>query len=65
MNPDAVLTVKEVARYLKVTPKTVYSLVKSGKLESFRVGRAVRCQGRAVQAFMAVGATKSGGEERA
>lgn len=49
---DEVLTVQEVARYLKLAPKTVYALVSSGELRSFRVGRAVRCRKVDVEAFI-------------
>lgn len=47
-----VLTVPEVAEYLRVTPKTVYALLKRGELPSFRVGRVVRCRRGDVEAFM-------------
>ena len=33
-----VLTVQDLAHYLKVHPSTVYRLVKAGKLPAFRVG---------------------------
>ena len=49
---DEVLTVQEVAKYLKVTTKTVYDLIRQGSLPSFRVGRAVRCRESAVEAFI-------------
>ena len=49
---DEVLTVQEVADYLKVTTKTVHKLIKQGSIPSFRVGRAVRCQRMAVDAFI-------------
>ena len=49
---DSVLTVQEVADYLKVTTKTVYELVRQGQLPSFRIGRAVRCRQSAVEAFI-------------
>ncbi len=49
---DHVLTVQEVADYLKVTTKTVYELVRQGELPSFRIGRAVRCRQSAVEAFI-------------
>ena len=39
-----VLTVGEVAHFLRVTTKTVYALIKRGQLPSFRVGRVVRCR---------------------
>lgn len=47
-----ILTVQEVARLLKVTPKTVYGLVKKGSLRSFRVGRVVRCTREDVETFI-------------
>jgi excisionase family DNA binding protein len=37
-DPAAVLTVNDVARYLKVNPGTVYRLLRTGKLPGFRVG---------------------------
>lgn len=49
---DEVLTVQEVADYLKVTTKTVYEIIKQGSLPSFRVGRAVRCRRSAVESFI-------------
>jgi excisionase family DNA binding protein len=48
-----VLTVPEVARYLRVTTKTVYGLLKRGELASFRVGRVVRCRRADVDHFIA------------
>ncbi len=39
---DAALTVEEVAEKLKVSPATVYSLLRSGELVSYRVGRSWR-----------------------
>jgi len=48
-----VLTVQEVAEYLKVTTKTVYALIREGVLPSFRVGRSVRCRTPDVEAFIA------------
>lgn len=49
---DEVLTVQEVADYLKVTTKTVYEIIKQGSLPSFRIGRAVRCRRSAVEDFI-------------
>jgi len=36
--PSGLLSVKEVARYLAVTERTVYRLLKKNALPSFRVG---------------------------
>lgn len=48
-----ILTVPEVAKYLRVTAKTVYGLVRKGELRSFRVGRAVRVRRDDVEHFVA------------
>ena len=37
-NSDAVMTLKEVAEYLKVTEKTIYRLTSSRKIPAFKVG---------------------------
>ena len=38
----ALMTVGEVAAYLKVHPKTIYGLAKRKELSSFRIGREYR-----------------------
>lgn len=47
-----VLTVAEVADLLRVTTKTVYTLVKRGDLPAFRVGRAVRFRQEDLDSFI-------------
>ena len=42
IDEDKTLTVKDVSEYLKVPEKSVLDLMKTGKLRSFKVGRAVR-----------------------
>ncbi len=42
MDLPEILTVKEVAKYLRVDEKTVYRLAKSGKLPAFKAGRSWR-----------------------
>tara|TARA_R110002020_G_scaffold399876_1_gene609672 strand:+ start:156 stop:344 length:189 start_codon:yes stop_codon:yes gene_type:complete len=37
-----VLTIKEVAEYLKVNERTIYRLAASNELPGFRVGNALR-----------------------
>ena len=39
---DQILTLQEVAEYLKLTEKTAYRLVAEGKLPGFKVGGAWR-----------------------
>lgn len=36
------MTVKEVADFLRVSRQTVYTMVKQGKIPSFRIGTKVR-----------------------
>jgi len=35
---EDILTIREVAEYLKVTEKTVYGLAQKGKIPGFKVG---------------------------
>ena len=37
-----VMTVSEVAQYLRVNPQTVYRKAKAGELPTLRIGRAIR-----------------------
>jgi len=39
---DEILTIKEVAEYLKLAEKTAYRLVAEGKLPGFKVGGSWR-----------------------
>lgn len=55
-----VLTVSEVAGYLRVTTKTVYGLARGGELQSFRVGRAMRFRRRDIEAFVAAQLREAG-----
>jgi len=41
-DPEALLTVEELAKILRLHPKTVYRLVEKGKLACIRVGRNIR-----------------------
>jgi excisionase family DNA binding protein len=47
-----ILTVPEVAKYLRVTSKTVYALVRRGELVGFRVGRVLRLRKADVDGFV-------------
>ncbi len=37
---DEVMTIQEVANYLKVTRQTVYKLLNNGDLKAFKIGRS-------------------------
>lgn len=39
---EDILTIREVAEYLKVTERTLYRLVQDGKLPAFKVGNSWR-----------------------
>lgn len=39
---DKVMTIPEVAEFLKVTRQTVHKLIKSGDLKAFKIGRSTR-----------------------
>jgi excisionase family DNA binding protein len=45
-------SVKALSELLGVKPLTVYRLLKAGKIQAFRVGRAVRVEQRAIDAFI-------------
>ena len=45
-------SVKDLAETLGVKPLTIYRLLKAGRLRAFRVGRAVRIEQKAVDAFI-------------
>ena len=50
---DNMLTYKEVAQFLKVSERTVWGLVKSGKLKSCTIAsRCVRITKEALQEFI-------------
>lgn len=42
MNDDDILTVKQVADYLKLKEKTAYKLILEGKIPGFKVGGSWR-----------------------
>ena len=47
-----IMTIKEVAEYLKITEKTAYRLAGEGKLPGFKVGGAWRFRQSAVEAWI-------------
>lgn len=49
-----VMTVSEVAEYLRVNPQTVYRKAKAGKLPAVRIGRAIRFRKAELDEWMKV-----------
>ncbi len=49
---DEILTLKEVAAYLKVAEKTAYKLAAEGKLPGFKVGGSWRFKGSDIQKWI-------------
>ena len=62
-----VLTVSEVAEYLRVNPQTVYRKAKAGELPAVRIGRAIRFRREELEEWIKViarsGATKQSPDE--
>jgi len=52
MKADQFYTVKTLADRLAVTPMTIYRLVEQGKLPAVKIGRAIRFDPDAVDAFL-------------
>ncbi len=54
----AVLTVPELAAFLRIGRNQAYALVASGAIRSVRIGRVVRVPRQAVEAFLAAGSSR-------
>ena len=52
MEEKELLTVKEVAEWLRVTPITVYRMVKQGRLKVHHVGKQLRFRREDIYAFL-------------
>src|SRR6188472_663696 len=52
MNDDHFLTTEEVLDYLQVNLRTVYRLIKAGKIPAVRVGRQWRFRKRDIDAWL-------------
>jgi excisionase family DNA binding protein len=55
--PDALLKSPEVCRIARISPRTLYQLVKDGKLPAVRFGRAVRFDPKDVATLIQSGKT--------
>ncbi|MBS1724175.1 MAG: helix-turn-helix domain-containing protein [Armatimonadetes bacterium] len=62
--PPMTLTVQEVMAELRLGSRTsVYALLRSGQLESIRVGRSRRIPRRSLEAFIESGLRAQGADE--
>ena len=52
MSDDEILTIKEVAAYLKLNEKTAYRLVLDGKIPGFKVGGSWRFKMQDIQKWV-------------
>lgn len=52
-NGEGILTIKEVAAYLKVTERTIYRLSQAKKIPSFKVGGMWRYLRKDIDAWIA------------
>lgn len=64
MDTDQYLTTEEVLEYLHLNLKTVYRLLKAGKLPAVRVGRQWRFRKQDIDAFLAASGSKAAVEAR-
>jgi excisionase family DNA binding protein len=62
-SPDSVLTVKEVADYLRVNQRTVYRLAVEGKLPGFKVGATWRFKRSDIDAWIAAQSNQPRGSD--
>lgn len=56
-----VMTVKQVADHLQVTPRTVYDWIRQGKLHAYRAGRQYRITDEQLEAFLTQKKEQCGG----
>lgn len=57
--PEEIMTLKEVAEYLKLAEKTVYRLAAEGKIPGFKVGGSWRFRKVAIEDWIDLQTTKS------
>ena len=52
MEEEGLLTVKEVAEWLRVTPITVHRMVKQGRLKVYHIGKQLRFRREDIDALL-------------
>lgn len=64
MSSDEILTVKELADYLKIAEKTAYRFVAEGKIPAFKVGSAWRFKKDEIDAWIKSQNTMNKGKKK-
>lgn len=62
MNTDEILTVKELAAYLKIAEKTAYRFASDGRIPGFKIGGSWRFRKNEIDSWIKT-QEKSGGEK--
>jgi excisionase family DNA binding protein len=52
MSPDEIMTLEEVAKYLKLTPQTVYKWAQDGKIPGTKLGKEWRFRRRIIDEWI-------------
>ena len=52
MEEEELLTAKEVAEWLRVTPRTIYKMVKQGRLKVYHDGKQLRFRREEISALL-------------
>jgi len=60
---SGILTIKEVAEYLKVTERTIYRLAAAKKIPAFKVGGIWRFRATDIDGWIADQSKKAGGTD--
>jgi len=60
---DPILTIKDVADYLKVNERTIYRLAASGELPGFKVGNSWRFKQSELEQYIAAQHNRAGVSE--
>ncbi|MCL1897297.1 MAG: helix-turn-helix domain-containing protein [Micrococcales bacterium] len=58
-------TVAEVAQMMRVSPMTIYRLIRSGELRALRVGHSYRVPAESLEDFMSAGGSTLAGPGQA
>ncbi len=52
MEQEQMMSVKDVAAFLNVVPKTIYRLIEQGELPSYKVGKVIRIKRSDIEEYL-------------